>query len=564
MQQSVASPTAASPSVRSLLCTRGACLRTACQDAGGGCEGLFFDREDCCDGLVCIANTCYPQSCTGTVCGEDRFAGSPQGSTSRCCAYQHTARYVTNGDDRGEVCVDSDGDAALLHHTMCEPQTCGPGQSFIYGMTIYTAHINLYVDGGWNSNVDCASCARGRYRAESHHTSASCQLCGAGQYQDQTGSASCKSCQSGRTSASGSAASSDCYETSRNCSQGQYQYPLFEVDPDNSRCEPCPPGRYESSSNHALEYCTACSAGQYQDESGSSACKLCPADTSFTPQAEGSESASDCLPYDLGAVARDLAPGTAMMDTGYAFTLGWYTDAACTQHTVTVTGTSATCTAINYNDKILDFYAYCPPTGSNLGAFEHLRVDEGCDGSEYDRTAQRPNSETLEVNACVCLGDACPYEYQKLTCLRLEAAASIQSEATYDADIADIPEGSAQRAAFEQDFIEAVSSAMSVIDPIVTINSIRAGSIIVDFTVTVPAEFEATATQMFDIMASSPTALVIDLDGAPLAAPTVADPTVDGPRSDVITLKTAAGTRSATVGLLLALVATGMVALRFD
>ena len=84
---------------------------------------------------------------------------------------------------------------------------------------------------------------------------------------------------------------------------------------------------------------------------------------------------------------------------------------------------------------------------------------------------------------------------------------------------------------------------MGVLNPVVTIHSIQAGSLVVDFTVTVGAEAEATALNLFDVMADSSTALVIELDGVPLTAPTIAQPTVDSPAEVTITLKTAANDR---------------------
>lgn len=138
----------------------------------------------------------------------------------------------------------------------------------------------------------------------------------------------------------------------------------------------------------------------------------------------------------------------------------------------------------------------------------------------------------------------CPDEDNSATSNVCGSTVAIRSQATYvGVDIADIPDGSPQRDAFKRDFIAAVTAAMGVLNPVVTIHSIRAGSLVVEFTVTVGAEAEATALNLFDMMADSSTALVIELDGVPLTAPTIAQPTVDSPTEVTITLKTAANDR---------------------
>lgn len=159
----------------------------------------------------------------------------------------------------------------------------------------HTAWVNSAMTGG-----PCQSCPVGRFN---DGTSAMCQTCGKGTYQDQEGMLGCKACPFGWYTERGSGVeghnkTSDC----ESCAAGQYMEVRFtdenvcKVCPvgfgttgdDRWYCEQCVAGQYQFralydwnsyDSNGALAIpsndCAACVPGRYQNQNGAQTCKRC-------------------------------------------------------------------------------------------------------------------------------------------------------------------------------------------------------------------------------------------------------------------------------------------------
>jgi len=140
-----------------------------------------------------------------------------------------------------------------------------------------------------------------------------CVSCTEGKFKDSVGRGPCTDCPDNSTSPPGASDARDCV-----CNIG------FTAGPENVTCLPCEHGTYKNTigSNECTRCrahnqnmlnemtmdddckcrvgftgpdggpCTKCPAGTYKDHSGSSACKLCPANSSSVP---GSYSAEHCL-----------------------------------------------------------------------------------------------------------------------------------------------------------------------------------------------------------------------------------------------------------------------------
>ena len=101
----------------------------------------------------------------------------------------------------------------------------------------------------------------------------------------------------------------------------------------------------------------------------------------------------------------------------------------------------------------------------------------------------------------------------------------LTAQATYAIDLATIYEGSNARRTFEADFKASVVSAMggSTTADDVTINSIAAGSVVVDFHVTVPTATVSAATATFTTnIKNNPAALTVSGAAPAVTAPIVA------------------------------------------
>lgn len=159
----------------------------------------------------------------------------------------------------------------------------------------HTAWVNSAMTGG-----PCQSCPVGRFN---DGTSAMCQTCGKGTYQDEDGMLGCKACPFGWYTERGSGVeghdeASDC----ESCAAGQYMEVRFT---DENACKVCPVGfgttgddrwyceqcvagqyqfralydwnSYDSSGALAIPSndCTACVPGRYQNQDGAQTCKRC-------------------------------------------------------------------------------------------------------------------------------------------------------------------------------------------------------------------------------------------------------------------------------------------------
>ena len=91
-----------------------------------------------------------------------------------------------------------------------------------------------------------------------------------------------------------------------------------------------------------------------------------------------------------------------------------------------------------------------------------------------------------------------------------------------DYDISSIPEGSQERAQFEEEFITALRTALNDDTIVININSITGGSIIIDFTInTDSTNIEDTRRNMNTIM-NNMNMLSVNLNGEQ-ATPTIID-----------------------------------------
>jgi hypothetical protein len=114
----------------------------------------------------------------------------------------------------------------------------------------------------------------------------------------------------------------------------------------------------------------------------------------------------------------------------------------------------------------------------------------------------------------------------------------VSTSIIFNADIADIPDGSAARVEFEQQFKERVAAALgdgnTIASDAVIIDSIRAASIVIEWHILVPPAAVDTATSLVQSLKDSGVTIEVVVGGITLVAPafTMETPTTSSPAED--------------------------------
>ncbi len=191
----------------------------ACSTTCGCATGYYWSSVQ----MRCLAGNTGSLSCSATTDCWDQTAGICSGGACVCKTY--------NVWDSG------------LAYCRCVPGTCSA-----------------------TGRNDCALCGQGTYQSATGATG--CTSCSAGTYnsnQGSTGVSACLDCDVGTWSAAGAASCTD-------CSAGKYTNVKR-----TTTCQDCGLGTYQPDTGKTG--CIDCSAGKYQDVAGQGTCKDCPLGT---------------------------------------------------------------------------------------------------------------------------------------------------------------------------------------------------------------------------------------------------------------------------------------------
>jgi hypothetical protein len=255
----------------------------------------------------------------------------------------------------------------------------------------------------------CQSCTPGKIGDESRLTCFDCQP---GRYTNSSGQSSCELCPQATFASSGG--STSCQPCAANAI----------ARPGSSYCSTCPPGTDYGVDSFGLPLCVACSAGRYEDGSGTSkaGCQPCPAG-SRSAALSGSASCLSCsagsaqpLPGQTGC--SPCAPGR------FALLPGSLTCDACSPGYYSLLPGSAFCLACPAgtasNATGLD--AECP--GCSAGFYQSAAGKTDCVACESHAFSERPYSTSctrcsaqVTLNRTGCNTAACPpnYSYSDLS-----------------------------------------------------------------------------------------------------------------------------------------------------
>jgi hypothetical protein len=168
-------------------------------------------------------------------------------------------------------------EAVLVNDTLVY---CGPPQGhYVTGGMVTIANEGHYVPNGKKDSkiFDSATpCSIGKYQP--NRGEIECIACVNGKYQDNTGQIECKYCDRGKITVEGGVTCEDCGKGKWNnetgsekcfdCIVGKYQNEFGERE-----CKDCAIGRYTG--DEIQSECTDCAAGKYQDETGQDHCEHC-------------------------------------------------------------------------------------------------------------------------------------------------------------------------------------------------------------------------------------------------------------------------------------------------
>lgn len=256
-----------------------------------------------------------------------------------------------------------------------------------------TAYVNSLTGEG-----ACVTCVPGRF---SDTSTAMCQTCGKGMYQDEAGALSCKSCPYGWYTSKGSGDEGhDSLEDCTPCPAGKFSEERF-MDGDSAckdcpngegaagldrwYCRTCPGGWYKFRAifdwnvGTPTNDCAACPSGRYQDEAGTQTCKKC-----APGQFENGTNVVECKKCPAGYFDYFDRTKCAQCDPGKFSVLGSQTCVLCPSGYFSDTFGSATC------------------KGCLVGTYQASVGSRAC----HDCAAGRFNNQIQQV-ACV----ACPSGY---------------------------------------------------------------------------------------------------------------------------------------------------------
>lgn len=120
----------------------------------------------------------------------------------------------------------------------------------------------------FNTEGECADCAKGTFQPIDGYMGYSCTTCPEGTYQHETGKSSCNKCDAGTYNPNkGSTTKDACIA----CDAGTYQ-----AEEGQSSCNKCDAGTHNPKKGSTTDAdCIACDQGKYQDEEGQAECKTC-------------------------------------------------------------------------------------------------------------------------------------------------------------------------------------------------------------------------------------------------------------------------------------------------
>ena len=203
-----------------------------------------------------------------TACSAGQYQGSRgEASCNDCPPGQYQDEMGRTGC---KLCLSGtfQGEYGMNHSDSCEECPAG------------------YVSG--NDSAICTLCLPGRY--QSKHGESRCHSCNPGQYQDLEGQTSCSNCSSGEYQESIGG------DSCTMCPPGTFL--SMPGQSDIKSCEDCPKGYFSS---HGSGECTLCETGDYQDTVGQSTCHSCPAGT--YQDSIGKTSADDCIMCPIGSIS---------------------------------------------------------------------------------------------------------------------------------------------------------------------------------------------------------------------------------------------------------------------
>ena len=244
--------------------------------------------------------------------------------------------------------------------------------------------------GQYLSGATCAPCQAGRYQNSTSHTQTSCPCCPAGTYQNLTGQTTCKTCPANATCNGTCNTTFTCntgYKKNASgtacepivCGVGQYL--------SGSTCVPCQAGRYQNAPSHSNTTCPCCADGSYQDNTGQTSCKNCPANatcsgtcnTTFTcnkgyqkvgnacvkmcpPNCEECLDPSTCTKCEDGFI---LHEGQCILTCPTGYYQSGDTCLKCPCNTETCTNAGFTCPEYTYFDSVSN--VCCPNNATCSG-----------------------------------------------------------------------------------------------------------------------------------------------------------------------------------------------------
>tara|TARA_B100000575_G_scaffold280974_1_gene271078 strand:- start:3 stop:1868 length:1866 start_codon:yes stop_codon:yes gene_type:complete len=439
----------------------------------------------------------------------------------KCIQGISTNSGVTGADPAGFY-VDSEG----------TPQVCAAGTDTTRGRTNAGCNPILCIANQRVQNHQCVDCPPGKesladHDASGNNTECDPTICPANYH---VSSNVCTACPAGTTNASGDDASgSDTTCSATLCAADQHVV--------SNVCTACPAGTTNAAGDDASgsdTTCdvTLCAADQHVVNN---ICTACPAGTTNTSGDDASGSNTTCTEtrcamdeYVLSNVCTACPAGTTNDAGDDASGANTECNEPCSssficEDTTRGIDTSQLCNGIcSYDDQ---------GTCCSL-------IKESC--SSYNTSFGCPSGLIINLNSFCeteqCnTGDylnCCNIDYSNLQDQTFGATIEslnlyIISRVIYEGyDISSIPEGSAERAQFEEEFITALRTALGDDTIVIDINSIIGGSIIIDFTInTDETNLEDTRRNM-DTVISNMDMLSVNLNGEQATPTIISEPRV--------------------------------------
>ena len=263
-------------------------------------------------------------------------------------------------------------------------------------------------------------------------------------------------------------------------------------------CTSCPTGKTNASGDDATGDDTECDITYCAENEyvSSNVCTPCPAGKTNAAGDNASGMDTECDEQcSTSFICEDISKGvdTTKKCNGTCYQDDPYDQGSCCSIT------KASCTSFNTS-------FVCPP-GTLINLNNYCRIDQcnsddylNCCNIDYTNLDQQTFGSTIES-------------------LNLYIISRVIYE---DYDISSIPEGSQERAQFEEEFITALRTALNDDTIVININSITGGSIIIDFTInTDSTNVEDTRRNMNTIM-NNMNMLSVNLNGEQ-ATPTIID-----------------------------------------